>query len=99
MEQIVVAIIDLILAIIVLALFAWGFKYWLDKGGADKIVKNINEDMSARNRKLLKENRAYKQLIKNYQFLLEKRQEEVENLFLSVDDSENESQEGEEDDK
>lgn len=75
---------SLVTAGILLALF-FGFKYWIDKGGIDKVVTKCNDELNAKNQKLKKELEAYKSLNKNFEFLLKEKQKEVENLYMQIE--------------
>ena len=90
MEQIVSEIVTaLMFAGLIIAMF-FGFKYWIDNGGVDKMTEKINNDLVERNSKLRKEVRAQKQLIKNYQILLENKEHKIAELLEEEEQSEKE---------
>lgn len=98
MEQIVSEIVTaLMFAGLIIAMF-FGFKYWIDKGGVDKMTEKINNDLVERNSKLRKQVRAQKQLIKNYQILLENKEYKIAELLEVEEQSEKEESDNAEQD-
>lgn len=94
MVEVVSILVNSLVSIgVILALF-FGFKYWVDKGGVDKITTKINDDLTTRNTRLRKEVRVQQEIIKNYQTLLKIREQEI--IELSSKEVELSSTEGEE---
>lgn len=93
-EVVTVIVESLITAGVLLALF-FGFKYWIDKGGIDKMLTKTNEDLCSRNAKLKKEIKALKQINEAYQTLLKMRETELAELAAENKEEKKESEDGE----
>lgn len=94
MENIVMWIIDGMIAIVALILLFIGFKYWIDKG-AEKFANSIQENTIKENQRLKQKVKTYKRLYKDTQKLVEIKQQELTELKeMKLEESEEEENEG-----